>query len=297
VSNFGNESYGRITLRTALADSVNTVFAQLNIDLANGGTKAVGVRDAAVLAGVPKNTPGLQTNMNNIFGTASPHVIDMANAYATIAAQGKRATPYLIAKVTSADGKNDYTVAKKVSTVFNKKVTADVTDAMERVVTEGTAKKARALGRPAAGKTGTATANKAVWFDGFTPQLAAAVGIYQGNGQDSIKVKGFSEVTGATFSVKIWTAFMEGALKGEKVVPFPARAGLGDSKLPPPPPIPTQAPTPTPTPTPTPSHTTPTHTQGTPQPTRSTPTGQPTRIHPTGPGPGPTVPPTAAPAP
>jgi membrane peptidoglycan carboxypeptidase len=295
VSNFANESYGRITLRTALAHSVNTVFAQLNIDLANGGTKAVGVRDAAVLAGVPKNTTGLETNMNNIFGTASPHVIDMANAYATIAAQGRRATPYLIAKVTSADGKNDYTATKKVTRVFDKNVTADVTDAMERVVTEGTATKAKALGRPAAGKTGTATANKAVWFDGFTPQLAAAVGIYQGNGQESIKVQGFGEVTGATFSVKIWTAFMEGALKGEKVIPFPPRAGLGDSKLPPPPPVPTQAPSPTPTP----SHSKPPHTQGTPEPTRSNPTGQPTKPHPTGPGPGPgpTPPPTALPGP
>jgi membrane peptidoglycan carboxypeptidase len=296
VSNFANESYGRITLRTALADSVNTVFAQLNIDLANGGTKAVGVRDAAVLAGVPKNTPGLEINMNNIFGTASPHVIDMANAYATIAAQGNRATPYLIAKVTAADGSTMYTATKKVSRAFDKNVTADVTDAMQRVVTEGTATKARALGRPAAGKTGTSTENKAVWFDGFTPQLAAAVGIYQGNGQESIKVKGVSEVTGATYSVKIWTAFMEGALKGEKVEKFPPRTGLGDSKLPPPPPKPTH----TPTPTPTPSHTSPTHTPGTPQPTRSHPTGQPTQTHPTGPpgpGGGPTVPPTALPGP
>ena len=54
----------------------------------------------------------------------------------------------------------------------------DATEAMTHVVTEGTGQGALALGRPAAGKTGTTTENKAVWFDGFTPQLTAAVGIY-----------------------------------------------------------------------------------------------------------------------
>src|SRR5665811_539365 len=181
VPNFANEQFGKIDLRKALAHSVNTVFAQLNIKLDDGGTKATGVRDAAILAGVPKGTPGLSDNMNNILGTASPHVIDMANAYATIAAQGQKATPYLISKVTSADKTIDYKVKKELSPAFDKQVTADVTEAMTHVVTEGTGTGARSLGRPAAGKTGTTDKTLAVWFDGFTPQLSAAVGIYKGN--------------------------------------------------------------------------------------------------------------------
>ena len=56
---------------------------------------------------------------------------------------------------------------------------ADATDAMTQVVKTGARRVAQALGRPAAGKTGTTTDNKAAWFDGFTPQLAAAVGIYK----------------------------------------------------------------------------------------------------------------------
>jgi len=56
--------------------------------------------------------------MNNVFGTASPHIKDMANAYATIAAQGKRATPYLISKVTTADGHIDYRVKKRLTKAF-----------------------------------------------------------------------------------------------------------------------------------------------------------------------------------
>ena len=244
VKNFAGEQFGRIDLRTALAHSVNTVFAQLNIDLAAPGASATGVRDAAILAGLPKSTAGLGTNMSNIFGTASPRVIDMANAYATIAAQGQRATPYLITKVTSANGSINYTVKKQLSPAFDPKVTADVTEAMTHVVTEGTGSGAQALGRPAAGKTGTSSNNLAVWFDGFTPQLAAAVGIYQGDGTKTITVNNFGEVTGGTIPVRIWTAFMKGALQGQKVIDFAPRAGVGDNAIP----VPTTAPT-TPPPT------------------------------------------------
>jgi membrane peptidoglycan carboxypeptidase len=302
VRNFDGEEFGRITLRSALAHSVNTIFAQLNIEVADGAKTATGVRDAAVLAGLPKACPtakaartctlGLGTNMNNIFGTASPHVIDMANAYATIAAQGRKATPYLISKVTSVDGSVDYSVRKKLSTAFDKKVTADVTEAMTRVVTEGTAWRAQALGRPAAGKTGTATENKAVWFDGFTPQLAAAVGIYQGDATHKISY-GSGEVTGGGLPVKIWTAFMKGALKGEKVLDFPPRVGLGDSELPPPPP-----PTPTTTTTTTQAPTSAPATTSTPVPTATATSSEtkpgPIRTRPTRPGPTLTVPPAPA---
>jgi len=241
--NFDIEQFGNVDLRSALAHSVNTVFAQLNIKLADGGREATAVRDAAILAGLPKGCPpgdvsgknctvGLATNMTNILGTASPHVIDMANAFATIAAQGQRATPYLITVVTSTGGGIDYIVQKDLTPAFDPKVTADVTDAMTLVVTEGTAMGARELGRPAAGKTGTATENEAVWFDGFTPQLAAAVGMFQGKGgKTKITIKGITQVTGGDLPVKVWTAFMKGALEGEKVMDFPRRAGLGDDTV------------------------------------------------------------------
>jgi membrane peptidoglycan carboxypeptidase len=290
VSNFGNEQFGNIDLRTALANSVNTVFAQLNMALAAPGTSATGVRDAAIVAGLPKGCPGsshapgctagLGTNINNIFGTASPHVLDMANAFATIAAQGRRATPYLISSVTSSTpGGVDDKAQKDLTTAFPPTVTADVTDAMSQVVNYGTGSGAQALGRPAAGKTGTTTKNLAVWFDGFTPQLSAAVAIYQGDGTKTITVNNFGEVTGGTYPVKIWTAFMQGALQGQPVKDFPPRFGVGDNALPPPPPPPTTttaAPTATATPKPTRTRTpTQTPTQlptQTPAPTKSLPT-------------------------
>jgi membrane peptidoglycan carboxypeptidase len=207
----------------------------------------------------------------------------MANAFATIAAQGQRATPYLISRVTStpsATVRIDYTVQKNVQTVFDAKVTADATEAMTHVVTEGTGMPALALGRPAAGKTGTTTKNLAVWFDGFTPQLSAAVAIYQGDGTKTITVNNFGEVTGGTYPVKIWTAFMQGALQGQKVMDFPPRAGVGDDALPPPAPPVTSAPVPKKT-RPAPITTT----TASPTPTAtSTPTQRPTK-------PGRTLPP------
>ena len=295
VTNFGNEQVSRVDLRKALAESVNTIFAQLNLAVAAPGTSGKGLLDAAVTAGLPAPCPrgakvgtpgcttGLETNINNVFGTASPRVIDMANAYATIAAQGKRATPYLITSVKSATV--DYKVSKDLKTAFPEPVAADATEAMTHVVTEGTGTKAQALGRPAAGKTGTTTDNLAAWFDGFTPQLSTAVGMYMGGGTKPIVVNNFGEVTGSTFPLDIWTAFMQGALQGTPVIDFPARVGVGDNSLPPIP-VPTTA-----TPTATPS------TTSTPVPTRTRPTPTFTKPHPTKTGPtrspGPTtLPPT-----
>ncbi|MEP7193958.1 MAG: transglycosylase domain-containing protein [Actinomycetota bacterium] len=285
VTNFGNEQVGRVDLRAALAESVNTIFAQLNLAVAAPGTSGKGLLDAAVTAGLPKPcaqgdpvgkpgcTTGLETNINNVFGTASPRVIDMANAYATIAAQGKRATPYLITSVKSAT--IDYKVSKDLKTVFPEPVAADTTEAMTHVVTGGTGTKALALGRPAAGKTGTTTDNLAAWFDGFTPQLSTAVGMYMGDGTKPIKVNNFGEATGSTFPLDIWTEFMQGALKGVPVQAFPPRVGVGDNSLPAPIPVPT-----TTTPAPTPSTTTPVPTKTRPRPTF---TPRPTKPHPTGP--------------
>jgi membrane peptidoglycan carboxypeptidase len=230
IHNFADEQFGSIDLQTATAHSVNTVFARLNIEVGADKTRA-----AAIAAGVPAGTPGLEDNLSNIFGTANPHVIDMANAYATIAAKGMRATPYLVKKVTSADGTVNYKAQKQTKVAFDQDVAIDATEAMTHVVTEGTGQGALALGRPAAGKTGTTTENKAVWFDGFTPQLAAAVGIYNdvnGKPEPMQNIAGFGELTGGTFPVKIWTAFMSGALEGTKTVDFPSRTGVGDNQVP-----------------------------------------------------------------
>jgi membrane peptidoglycan carboxypeptidase len=230
VTNFGQQSFGRIDLRTATANSVNTVYAKLNIDVGPKNSKA-----AAVAAGLPDKDLG--TNYANVLGTDTVTVRDMANAYATIASNGVRVTPYLIKSAKGGPGELDYKVKVSKKAAFGKDVTADAIDAMTQVVERGSGSFAQGLGRPVAGKTGSTTDNKAAWFDGFTPQLATAVGIYKGNGTESMsKLPGFGELTGGTVPVRIWTDYMETALKGQKVLEFPKRAGVGDDDIYTPPP-------------------------------------------------------------
>jgi membrane peptidoglycan carboxypeptidase len=238
VENFANEQFGNIDLRTATGHSVNTVFAPLNIKVGPDKTK-----DAAVAAGLPEKDQN--ANYANVFGTADESVIDMANAYATIAAQGQRVTPYFIRTVKGGPGDLSYKAKPAKKGVFDKDVMADTVDAMEQPIKNGTAGFAQNLGRPAAGKTGTTTDNKSAWFDGFTPQLATAVGIYStgknGEQLSMNSVPGVGELTGGTVPVRIWTDFMTAAMKGQKIVDFPKRAGIGDDKVFTPPPTTTSS--------------------------------------------------------
>ena len=275
VTNFGGANYGWLSLRDALAKSVNTIFAEVNIDV---GPKAT--VDAAVKLGLPATTLGLTDNYANVFGTASPHVIDMANAYATLAAGGKKAEPYLVRTVEyigSGEPEPVFTVAPKVSQAVSPQVAADAVEAMTRVVERGSASGANALGRPAAGKTGTTTENRAVWFDGFTPQAATAVGMFlpdkDGNPQPLQGIGGRSELTGGSYPVSIWTAFMRDLLSGQERMTFPDRAGIGDSE------VRQRAPV-TPAPQPSTSTSTPTPTTSGPTQTQS-PTWTPTDVAPT----------------
>ena len=108
VPNEFNQSFGMIDLRRATAKSVNTVFVGLNNKVGPANTK-----NAAIAAGMPEKTAGLDDTLTNVLGTASPHVVDVASAYATIAAQGQKATPYLVAAVTSETTDIDYKVNKQ----------------------------------------------------------------------------------------------------------------------------------------------------------------------------------------
>ena len=293
VTNFGGEQFGDIDLRTATGHSVNTVYAQLNIEVGPKASKA-----AAIAAGLPDDAAAkarrlepVGANYANVFGTTHVRVIDMANAYATIAANGSRTSPYFIRSVTGGPGDLKYKAKPAKKAAFDKDVTADAIDAMEQPIKDGTAQYAQNLGRPAAGKTGTTTDNKAAWFNGFTPQLATAVGIYSSgkNGEElsmnnvaGIFGPGTSgELTGGTVPVRIWTDFMQAALKGQKVVDFPKRAGLGDDEVYTPPPTTSSSSSSSSTTTTSTTTTRPTTTTTTPTRTRTNGTGKPTPTEPT----------------
>ncbi len=222
VSNYGDEGWGQIDLLTATQHSVNTVFVPLGIKA--GMDKVV---DAARRAGIPESVAMIATP-SVVLGVASPHVIDVANSYATFAAQGVYSKPYMVTQVIGPNKGVFYEGKPQTQEVFSKDVMADLTHSLKSVVNGGTGGAALALGRPAAGKTGTSQSNASAWFSAYTPQLAASVALFRDSASESLNgIGGLTSVTGGTFPAKIWTAFMKGALKGEPVMSFPAPANIG----------------------------------------------------------------------
>lgn len=229
VRNFQDEDFGPVTVRQALAESVNTSFAELNLQVGAENTERMMVK-----LGIPESSPGLAPNPANVFGTASVRVIDLANAYATIAAGGVRAEPYIVKNLTSNDGRlEEYTAGPTTSRVIDEAVAADTIDAMRAVVTDGTGSRAQAVGHPSAGKTGTSDENRAIWYGGFTPQASTAVAIYlpdeNGSPQPLQGIAGSRGLTGSTYPLSIWVDYMRRFMDGRETIPFPDRVGIGDS--------------------------------------------------------------------
>jgi len=222
VSNYGDEGWGQIDLLYATKHSVNTVFVPLGIKAGDDT-----VVDVARRAGIP-NSVAMVPTPSVVLGVASPHVIDVANAYATFAAQGVKSKPFMVSQVLGSNKGVLYEATPETQEVFSKEVMADLTYALKGTITGGTGAAALALGRPAAGKTGTSQSNASAWFSAYTPQLAASVALFRDSASESLNgIGGLTSVTGGTFPAKIWTAFMKGALKGEPVMDFPAPSNIG----------------------------------------------------------------------
>jgi membrane peptidoglycan carboxypeptidase len=286
VNNYGDRSWGKISLLKGTEESVNSVYVALSKEV---GYDAVA--DAARRAGITTDT--LQPVRSVALGVASPHVIEIADSYATFAARGVHVDYTFVSEVRGPNGGVLFKYDAVQVQAFDSN-TADVVNyALRRVVTDGTGFAAKALGRPAAGKTGTTNGNKSAWFAGYTPDLAAAVMLVK-DGADGKPttlsgVGGMSSVTGGSFPARIWTAFMRGALEGTEATPFVEPADLPTAE---PTVSVTASPTATATPTPTTSSATPTPTTSSAPPT---PTDSPTPT-PTSDSPTPTATATATPA-
>jgi membrane peptidoglycan carboxypeptidase len=236
INNFGDESLPTMDLVDATAKSVNTIYVALNEKV--GPTKTA---QAAIRAGIPENTLGLEKGeITNVLGSASPHVIDIASAYATFANGGVRNAPYVVQSIGRVGGKNAASVydvkndTTRVSKerVFKKEVVDDLTYALQSVVNRGSGTFAQELDRQVAGKTGTSSGSRSAWFVGYTPQLVTAVAMFQTtpDGKGAVEMQGFGgfrSITGGSFPVRIWTQFMEKALEGKPKLDFdqPAYGG------------------------------------------------------------------------
>jgi membrane peptidoglycan carboxypeptidase len=222
VDNYGGEGWGQVDLLTATQHSINTVYVPLGIKA--GLDRVV---DVARRAGIP-NSVALMPTPSVSLGVASPHVIDVANAYATFAANGIYSKPYMVAQVIGPNKGILYEGKAQTQEVFSKEVMADLTYALKSVVNGGTGAAALGLGRPAAGKTGTSQSNASAWFSAYTPNLAASVALFRDSASESLNgIGGLTSVTGGSFPARIWTAFMKGALKDQPVMEFPQPANIG----------------------------------------------------------------------
>ncbi|AFY88462.1 transglycosylase domain-containing protein [Chroococcidiopsis thermalis] len=140
--------------------------------------------------------------------------LEMASAYATIANYGWQSKPTIIARVTDSSGNVILDNSPKPQLVLEPWAAATLTDVMKGVITSGTGTAAQ-IGRPAAGKTGTTSSERDIWFVGFVPQLATAVWV----GNDNYQPVG-KGATGGVFVAPIWRSFMSQALKNTPVENF-----------------------------------------------------------------------------
>ncbi len=204
ISNYSHRGYGNITLRQATAASVNTVYAQLVID--------VTIDDTVELArslGLSRIDPDQNYGASLALGAAESSPLEMASAYGTFANRGVRVAPTSILRVVDAEGNvlidNRARVGERI---LDEAVADNVTDVLTDVIESGTGK-AAAIGRPAAGKTGTAQAYRAAWFVGYTPQLATAVWMGHADRLASLRnVNGVGAVTGGSHPAVAWGEFM-----------------------------------------------------------------------------------------
>jgi penicillin-binding protein 1A len=209
--NFEKDEFdGPITLRKALADSKNTVAVKLLLDVGLDR-----VRAAARAAGLASEIPQSYTAA---LGTGEVGVLEQINAYATLASQGRYSEAVLIRKVLSRDGNTLIDAQPKLEETMKPEVAYIVADMMRSVIEDpsGTAHSLSALGRPAAGKTGTASEHRDAWFIGFTPSLLAGGWV----GFDTHEMLGPYE-TGGHAAGPMWLQWMRAATAGQPAEPWP----------------------------------------------------------------------------
>ena len=223
VFNYGNEQEGEINLLDATAHSINTIFVPLGIKAGLDN-----IVDVARRAGIP-NTVALMPTPSISLGVASPHVIDMASAYATFAANGTYATPFIIKEVLGSNRGVLYEGKIQAQQAFQPDVMADLTYALEQVTKYGTgAAAASGVGRPIAGKTGTTTDNASAWFNGYTPEFATTVAMFRDDATQSLNgIGGNYAFTGGSFPAQVWNTYTKLAQKGASATSFPDPANIG----------------------------------------------------------------------
>jgi penicillin-binding protein 1A len=211
--NYEEKYFGPTTLREALTFSRNVVTVKL--------ATRVGVKPLVkYIRHLGIHSP-LAPNLSLALGSSEVNLLDLAAAYGVFANQGQRAEPRFIIRVTDSQGSIMDENVPQTEQVISPETAYLITSMLQSVIDHGTGRKAKALGRPAAGKTGTTNDIDDAWFIGYTPQLLAGLWI----GFDEKRSLGKGE-TGGQVAAPIWERFMERALENEPILDFPVPAGI-----------------------------------------------------------------------
>ncbi|MGW1712993.1 transglycosylase domain-containing protein, partial [Streptomyces sp. NPDC002156] len=254
--NEDDDDYGDVTVQEAMNKSINSVFAQMGVDV--GMSEVMKVADELGL-----DTEGLQAVPAQTLGTMGASPLEMAGVYATLDNHGRKVTPAVVKSAEHKDSTVEFPNPLGEQIITREAADA-VTSVLTGVVDDGTARVSVAQaknrkGQQVAGKTGTSDENKSAWFTGYTPGLATSVGLF---GEDTkankqVTLKGATgliaasggRINGGGYPAKIWATYTFGAMG--KVTKFDLDTTLGAGVKPTPSPTPTRSESPTPTPTPT----------------------------------------------
>ena len=184
---------GSMSLRSATASSINTVFAQLVLD--------IGVDEMDEMAKRMGVTSPLSGYAPDVLGASDVTVLDQSNGFATLASGGVHHDPTAISRVEFPDGEVDEPEDPEGTRVISDGVAYTVADVMKGTLEYGTAA-GNGIGCPAAGKTGTTEEQADAWFVGYTPHVSTAVWV--GNPNERVPLPGY----GADLAAPIWHDYM-----------------------------------------------------------------------------------------
>ncbi len=211
--NYENRFFGPVTLRSALAHSLNSVAVRLADRI---GVEKV-IRQARKL-GI--ESP-MEKNLSISLGASSVSVLELVRSYAVFANGGRLVEPQFITKVTDRHGNILEENIPGSKQVLSPEVSYVMTDMLKNVVQSGTGRAAAKLGRNVAGKTGTTSEFRDGWFVGYTPDLITGVWV----GNDDYRSLGDKEA-GARTALPIWLTFMMQAGQGGASEDFPVPEGI-----------------------------------------------------------------------
>ena len=207
--NFTRTYQGTVTLRNALVQSLNVPTVRL--------LAAVGIHDVIEAA----HRLGIQSPLKPVpslaLGSSDVTLLELTAAYAVFDNQGVRLDPGAILTITDSNGRVLYTGSTNPVQALRPETAYIVTSLLQGVVERGTGWKAREVGRPVAGKTGTTNDYRDAWFIGYTPNLVAGVWV----GYDDQRSLG-PKATGSRAALPIWVDFMRRAHEGQDAADFSA---------------------------------------------------------------------------